>query len=45
MTAKTSNLLNILAAFGMIAAGIIAVYDVGMLLQQLEFTLYIKDFS
>jgi hypothetical protein len=31
MTAKTSNLLNILAAFGMIAAGIIAIYDEDML--------------
>jgi hypothetical protein len=32
MTAKTSNLLNILSAFGMIAAGIIADYDEDMLL-------------
>jgi hypothetical protein len=31
MSAKTSNLLNILAAFGMIAAGIIAIYDEDML--------------
>jgi hypothetical protein len=31
MNAKTSNLLNILAAFGMIAAGIIAIYDEDML--------------
>ena len=31
MSAKTSNLLNILVAFGMIAAGIIAIYDEDML--------------
>jgi hypothetical protein len=31
MNTKTYNLLNILAAFGMIAAGIIAIYDQAML--------------
>jgi hypothetical protein len=44
MTAKTSNLLNILAAFGMIAAGIIAIYDEDMLFTTIGIYFICKGF-
>jgi hypothetical protein len=44
MTAKTSNLLNILAAFGMIAAGIIAIYDEDMLFTAIGIYFICKGF-
>ena len=44
MTAKTSNLLNILAAFGMITAGIIAIYDEDMLFTAIGIYFICKGF-